>query len=573
MKNKAAILSALLALFSLQCDNSGGTAGVVQVLEESSAKFVAAAAERSGGDGPAAFEYFSEMLVGELTTSGNREAAERVRKALEGQSDSISRSNLAWMVHTFAREFYREKIIEATSKLIQFRTFATGVPNRLNPEFIDQRDFLRELAESLGLGFRDVDGYVQEIWIGEGGEPFGLMVHSDVQPVDPGAWSFDPWSGEIIDDTIRGRGAIDDKGALVAIMYGMRSLLDSGVPLRNRLILLVGTDEESANEDVTTYLQTNEPPSKTIVVDYAYPLFCAEKGWCGVWMKAALGDHPSNGDIVLADLQSGFSPSIVPGTAVATFVSRGISPDSLEQKLNSLADQFMVERDGSNLQIERKDSAVIVTAKGRSVHSSVPETGHNALMDMLVWSDGYVKPAETNLALMARFAATHIGFELDGRSLGIAHTDSFMGDVSVAGNMFQTDTDSILFMFNFRIPKGMDLGATRQTIEKNMHDFTATWKIGFSHQAYYSEPFYRDPDDPFINRLLGVYNEVTGEAAGAHSMGGGTYARRIPNAVVFGPSLHDDEYRGHQPNEYITLEALTRNIEILTHTLVVFGME
>jgi len=123
---------------------------------------------------------------------------------------------------------------------------------------------------------------------------------------------------------IWGRGAIDDKSALVAIMYGMRALLDSGLPLRNRLILLVGSDEESANEDITTYLKSNAPPAKTVVVDFAYPVFCAEKGWCGLWLKTSRGADALQTGLNLVDLQSGLSPSIVPGSATATFTRRGI---------------------------------------------------------------------------------------------------------------------------------------------------------------------------------------------------------------------------------------------------------
>lgn len=572
MKNTTLALCLPLALLFLF---NGGRANekLVRTLERKGAEFVSAAAERGRGDGVSAFKIFTELLTAELRDAGDPQSAVNLEGALQGRNDSLTRNALAWAVQTFAREFYREKIIEATSQLIRFRTVAGDVPNRLNPEFIRQKEFLRTLSASLGLGFRDVDGYVQEIWIGGGGEPFGLMVHSDVQPVDETEWTHPPWEGEVKDGAIWGRGSIDDKGALVAIMYGMRAILDSGVPLRNRLIILVGTDEESANEDIATYLKTNEAPARTIVVDYAYPLYCAEKGWCGVWMKAARGRVPADGGIVLTEVQSGFSPSIVPGTAVATFLGAGLSADSVERRLRDLAARFMEERAGSNLRIGRNEDAVVVTAAGRSVHSSVPGTGHNALMDMLVWVDRYVEPVVNNTALMAKFASTYIGFELDGRSLGIAHTDPFMGEVTVAGDMFHTDADSLLFMFNFRVPKGVEIPGLRRTIENQLAAFSASRNIDFSSQMYFSEPFYKDPDSPFIRKLLGIYGAVTGEKGEAHSMGGGTYARRIPNAVVFGPSLHDDEYLGHQPDEHITLGALDTNIAILTHTLVEFGLE
>jgi len=72
--------------------------------------------------------------------------------------------------------------------------------------------------------------------------------------------------------------------------------------------------------------------------------------------------------------------------------------------------------------------------------------------------------------------------------------------------------------------------------------------------------------------LLGIYNSVTREDRKPESIGGGTYARRLPNAVVFGPALPDEEYLGHQPNEYFLISTLMKNVEILTHTMVEFGM-
>jgi dipeptidase D len=573
MTLKTALLTLLVSVSCLQHSGTAGERALVNLLNGRAQEFVMRAEARSGGDGPLTFTYFTGSVTEELRKLGEDATADLVSRGLNGQVDPSSHELFAWMLHAYAREFYRDNIVSATSRLIRFRTFATDVPNRENPEFIRQKEYLRELAGSLGLGFRDVDGYVQEIWVGGGEKSFGLMSHSDVQPVEEKSWDGDPWSGEVTDSVIRGRGAIDDKGAIAAIMYGMRALLDSRLPLKNKLILLVGTDEESANEDISTYLKTNPAPTKTAVVDFAYPVFCAEKGWCGVWMKAGREADTLGSGLNVVDIRSGFSPSIVPGDATAVIRPVGISVGKAEVKLKELASEFERTRQGAKLTVAATDSTLVVTAAGRSVHSSVPETGHNPLMDLLVWLDRDVRPVGNSLSLMSRFGAEYIGFELDGRTLGIAHTDSFMGDVSVAADMFRSDPDSVMFMFNFRIPKGTDLGKIRETIDGHLRDFSDRWKIGFSPQMYLSEPLYNDPDSPFVRRLLGIYSDVTGEDGTARSMGGGTYARRIPNAVVFGPGLDGEEYLGHQPNENISLRALTRNIEILTHALVVFGLE
>jgi len=225
-----------------------------------------------GKDGKTVYLRFVDLVATELAKTGDKATAARLTNAINDTlGPNFPCPEFAWVTHTFAREFYKDAIIHETAELIKFRTFATDVPNRQNPEFIRQNEYLRSLAEKLGLSFNDVGGSVQEIWIGEGEELFGITSHSDVQPVAAEEWSHDPWSGDIIDGKIWGRGSVDDKGPIVAVMYGMRALLDSGLPLRKKIVLPVGTDEESANEDVAMYLKTNKAPDQTIVVDSVRP--------------------------------------------------------------------------------------------------------------------------------------------------------------------------------------------------------------------------------------------------------------------------------------------------------------
>jgi len=523
----------------------------------------------------ATFKEFALSMSDVLLAKGAHERGNAIRWAFQKKNNvELPVRDIAMIASVFAREYYQTEIIKKSAELMKFKTYAvSGIPNRQNPEFIRQANRLEQIAAELGLHFRDVDGYVQEITIGESEKIFGVTVHSDVQPVDESAWRESPWDGVIKDGELWGRGAIDDKGPLVAIMYGMRALLDSGLPLRQKIVLLVGTDEESANEDINYYLSKNKAPDKTIVVDADYPVICAEKGWCGSWLKLPVQHKNVDSGMVITDLQAGFSPSIVPAKAAAKIVDCCKSADEIVNEIQPLIEKFHQTRQAAALELIAQDDHVLLTARGRAVHASVPETGHNALMDLLVFITDYLKPAPNGLALMAEFAARYIGFELAGKSLGIARHDEFMGNVSVAANMFQTAADSVMFMFNYRIPKGITSKQAAVEIEKRLNAFENEKGVQFGHQKYLSEAMYNDPETPFVKRLLGIYNDVTGESRSAGSMGGETYAKRIPNAVVFGPNMPDDEYRGHQPNERIKLSVLVKNIEILTHTLMSFALD
>ncbi|HLB00687.1 MAG TPA: hypothetical protein VJO14_04810 [Bacteroidota bacterium] len=195
MKIKFTALPLLLLLTCIQSGRAGGAGGdttLTRILEDKSSEFISTAVVPAGRTGPLVFKQYAELVMMELRRSGEKRVADQLERCLNGQYDVACRNRLAWMLHAYARVFYRDDIISATSRLIQFRTFATDVRNRLNPEFVRQKTYLQGLAEKLGLGFRDIDGFVQEIWVGDGGESFGLMVHTDVRPVEEKSWTSGP---------------------------------------------------------------------------------------------------------------------------------------------------------------------------------------------------------------------------------------------------------------------------------------------------------------------------------------------------------------------------------------------
>jgi carboxypeptidase PM20D1 len=75
--------------------------------------------------------------------------------------------------------------------------------------------------------------------------PLLLYAHYDVVPPgDPSLWSREPFSGEVSEGFVWGRGALDDKCALMGIMEAVESLLAEGFrPLRT-VYLAFGGDEE-----------------------------------------------------------------------------------------------------------------------------------------------------------------------------------------------------------------------------------------------------------------------------------------------------------------------------------------
>ena len=110
------------------------------------------------------------------------------------------------------------------------------------------------MADLKRLGFepRDVDGYCCDTEIGSGDDVVAVLAHLDVVPEGDG-WTHDPYGAEIIDGRMIGRGTSDDKGPGVAALFGMKAIMDAGIPLRRRCRLILGCDEECGMEDLKYY--------------------------------------------------------------------------------------------------------------------------------------------------------------------------------------------------------------------------------------------------------------------------------------------------------------------------------
>jgi succinyl-diaminopimelate desuccinylase len=74
---------------------------------------------------------------------------------------------------------------------------------------------------------------------------------------------------------------------------------------------------------------------------------------------------------------------------------------------------------------------------------------------------------------------------------------------------------------------------------------------------------YVSPDTDFIKKLQKVYEEKTGEKAELISIGGGTYAKSMKNIVAFGPIFKGEPMVEHKPDEYIKIDSLLKNVQIM----------
>jgi acetylornithine deacetylase/succinyl-diaminopimelate desuccinylase-like protein len=102
---------------------------------------------------------------------------------------------------------------------------------------------------------------------GGGGPSLAFLSHTDTVLADPEEWERDPWSGELVDGEIWGRGALDMKGQVAASAVAFASLQREGfVPSGDLLLVVVADEEVGAGYGLSWLVEAHPDPVRC---DYA----------------------------------------------------------------------------------------------------------------------------------------------------------------------------------------------------------------------------------------------------------------------------------------------------------------
>jgi acetylornithine deacetylase/succinyl-diaminopimelate desuccinylase-like protein len=134
-----------------------------------------------------------------------------------------------------------------------------------------------------------------------GGRPILLLSHLDTVPCEPDRWTHGPWSGDVADGCVWGRGAIDSKLTTAAQLAALVELAGSGQRLERDVILAATASEEAGGpENGAAYLAAHhrdEVDAEWVISEHGgfqvevagrayYTLQTAEKGGCSVDLVA-----------------------------------------------------------------------------------------------------------------------------------------------------------------------------------------------------------------------------------------------------------------------------------------------
>lgn len=450
---------------------------------------------------------------------------------------------------------YKDEIIDSTQKIIKIKSVEDkalpGKPFGQGP--YEALDFTLKLGETMGLSTKNVDGYAGHIEFGNGEEVVGVLTHVDVVPEGEG-WTYPPYAAEIHGNRIYGRGAIDDKGPTIAILYAMKALKESGVELNKKVRLIIGTNEETGWGCVNYYFDHEKAPDMAFTPDANFPVIHGEKGIINFDLVYEL-DKGSR-DIEIVDLKGGNAPNMVPDSSEALL--KVVKADRFEELLINYEKNHDVN-------IEKTDEGeyIKIVAKGKSAHGSTPEKGDNAisyLMDFL----GYIVDEENPLYEFIKIYNDRIAFKHNGEGIGAGFEDDISGKLKFNPGLLKIDNNKIILTVNVRYP----IRSTSKEVYDGIRDNLKDTRLELIEDTDDNKPLYLPTDDFLVEKLMKVYREETKDYDSQPiTIGGGTYARAIENAVAFGPMFPGQEDVVHQKDEYIDIDHLISITKIYAKAL------
>ena len=388
-----------------------------------------------------------------------------------------------------------------------------------------------EMARKLGLKAWDVDGYCGVVEYGEGEETLGILAHLDVVPEGEG-WSVPPYSAEEKDGRIYGRGTLDDKSPALSAIYALAAIKDCGFGMKRRVRVILGCDEEIGSLGVEHYLKVEGQPTLAFTPDAEYPVVNSEMGI----IHTTYEKHVP----MSIRIDCGTAANVIPGVIRAELPCKAVPIHAPEGYTVTYEDNR-------------------ITVEGRGGHASMPEFAKNALQALLKILVAQPLPETDKEMVRALHALWQ--FDMHGETLGIDVTDE-SGRITYQPDVIRFDENGVRFIADCRHP-----------FTAKAEDLLKTWdaayaKIGFTRTETTIKPGHFIPaDSELVSTLMNVYNELNGSDAKPLSMGGGTYAREMENAVAFGTVREGEESACHMPDESISIEDIRFNTNVMAEAI------
>lgn len=395
-----------------------------------------------------------------------------------------------------------------------------------------------DTANSMGFITKNFDNYVGTIKFNDKSEKLGILCHLDVVPVITKNWSYPPFRATLNAGKIFGRGAIDDKGPAIAVLYAMKSIKDIGIKLKDNVRFIVGTDEENGSSDLEYYSKCEKMPPNVFTPDGSYPCINIEKGMIRILFN---GKYQGN---FIKEIQGGTVINGVPAECYA-IVSSEIPQTQ-------------------NITVNKVENGYKVTYTGLSAHASTPELGNNAITGLIEYLSKFDKSS-----VIQSLAKYFPHGDYNGKHLGIFAEDSLSGKTTSVLSIINLNSNIISCKMDIRFP----LNITKEDIISKVSE--KLQNCGYSLDVSMAEnPHHTNENSKFIKTLLNIYESETGNEPYCQAIGGGTYVHNIDGGVAFGAEFPNDDNNMHGDDEFIKLDSLMLNCKIFARAIIeVCGIE
>lgn len=402
-------------------------------------------------------------------------------------------------------------------------------------------DAMISIGQRDGFLTKNVDGYAGHIDIGMGKEVIAILGHLDVVPVNETGWDSDPFKLTKKGNRYYGRGTSDDKGPLLYGYYAAKILNKYNLLNGKKIRVIFGCNEESGSNCMKYYFSKEPFPNMGFTPDANFPVVYGEKKGINIEITAKLKDDR------LVSLKAGTVANIVPERAEA--VLKGNVSQYKESFENFLREQQL------NGQLTQIDDQIVFELVGKSSHASLPHLGKNAVVLLCQYLNTVIQ------STIIQFVDQYFSNDYYANKLGFGFEGN-MGLLTCNLGVLNYINNDLKITLDIRAPHELDIN----TMKKCLDNATTRFSMQYTFKA--GNHLFVDPNSKLIQSLHQAYVECSGDIlAKPQAIGGGTYAKTMPNCVAFGPEFPGTDNQIHQNNEFLDIDEAKKAIEIYANAL------
>lgn len=453
----------------------------------------------------------------------------------------------------FKNYINKDEIIKNLQNLIKIPSVyeeSSDIQAPFGKNTLEALNYTLDLGKQLGFKTKNIDGYCGYIEFGSGDELIGIVGHLDVVPQGEN-WTYPPFEGKIDDNKIYGRGAIDDKGPVIASLYAMKAVRDycinNSLSITKRVRLILGLNEENDWKCIDYYKSCEEIPSIGFSPDADFPCIYAEKGLISPFLVMNYSNYKNN-DILITNIDCNNNAlNVVPKYCSCNIsIKNNININDIDKLVKDISSEYNFDIISEII----NDTELKIISYGIQAHAAHPDLGVNAISRLIIVLDKLFKNFNIVVPLFDLFTK-YIGLDFNGEKLNINIPDE-SGQLTLNVGNFNFEDDILKIGFNLRVP----INTKFELIENNFSLICKEFSNVNCEFTGHMDPLYVSKDSYLVNTLCKIYNDYTNSSALPIAIGGATYARAFKNFVSFGANLPGQKDMCHQTDEFISIDNL-----------------